>query len=161
MSMKPLLTILVAGGLAITACGSDDSSTTADTADTAVPDTATAGTAEATVVLATDATLGDHLTDGEGRTVYLFELDQGTTTACTGGCASTWPPLVADGTPTGGDGIDSTALAVADGIEPNQVTYHGHLLYHFSGDQAPGDANGVGIPSWYLVGADGAPVEGS
>ncbi len=169
MLMKPLLTIVVAGGLALTACGSDGSPDTAtsDTAttDTAMTDTATTDTATtpsmATVIVASDPTAGDHLADADGRSLYLFELDQGTTTACTGGCASTWPPLVADGSPTGGDGVDAAQLSVADGIEPNQVVYHGHLLYYFSGDQAPGDTNGVGIPSWYLVDPAGAPIGGS
>jgi hypothetical protein len=36
-----------------------------------------------------------------------------------------------------------------------QVTYHGHPLYFFSGDQNPGDANGQGVNTfgglWYVL----------
>ena len=39
------------------------------------------------------------------------------------------------------------------------MTYHGHLLYHYSGDAAPGDVKGVGIPGWYPVGPSGAKVD--
>jgi predicted lipoprotein with Yx(FWY)xxD motif len=49
----------------------------------------------------------------------------------------------------------------ADGIVPDQITYHGHLLYYFVGDQAPGDINGVGIPDWYAVDPAGNAIENS
>jgi predicted lipoprotein with Yx(FWY)xxD motif len=114
-----------------------------------------------TVAVANDAALGDHLVDGDGHTLYLFDKDSGTTTACTGDCATNWPPLIADGTPSGGDGVDAALLSTADGIEPNQVTYNGHLLYFFAGDQAPGDTNGVGIPSWYALDPTGNAIDKS
>jgi predicted lipoprotein with Yx(FWY)xxD motif len=106
--------------------------------------------ADATVSVVNDPDLGEILVDSGGFTLYLFDQDEGTTTACTGECAANWPPLVAE-SPTAGEGVDQAELGTADGIEPNQVTYHGHLLYYFAGDQAPGDTNGVGIPSWFAV----------
>jgi predicted lipoprotein with Yx(FWY)xxD motif len=163
MRTRTLPSILLAASLALAACGDDgDASTTSPTEPSAASAGATTGPAEgqaATIAVATDAALGDHLVDGAGRTLYLFEKDDGTTTACTGDCATNWPPLVAEGTPTAGDGLDATQLSTADGIEPNQVTYHGHLLYYFAGDQAPGDTNGVGIPSWYAVNPAGDAIE--
>lgn len=101
-----------------------------------------------------------HIVGPNGHTLYLFERDQGTTTACRGACASSWPPLVANGTPTAGDGVDVAQLGTADGIEADQVTYHGHLLYYFAGDAAPGDMKGVGIPAWYAVAPDGTAIDG-
>jgi predicted lipoprotein with Yx(FWY)xxD motif len=69
---------------------------------------------------------------------------------------------VADGTPTVGDGLDATLFASAtrdDGDE--QVTVDGWPLYFFSGDVSPGDTNGQGVGDvWYVVGADGAAIEG-
>jgi predicted lipoprotein with Yx(FWY)xxD motif len=113
----------------------------------------------ATVMVATDPELGDYLVDGSGMTLYLFTQDDGTTTACTGGCAENWPPIIAEGDPTGGDGIDAALLGTADGIEPNQVTYNGHLLYYFHEDTAPGDTNGVGLPDWFAVDPAGEAIE--
>lgn len=172
MTTRTFLSILVAIGVVVTACGSDDApsndassygATTAPAASVAAPDTTTPSTATAadatTVTTASDPTLGDHLVDGEGRTLYLFEQDQGTTTACTGGCPDNWPPVVADSAPTAGPGVDASQLATADGIEPNQVTYHDHLLYYYAGDQAAGDTNGVGIPDWYTVSPAGTAIE--
>ena len=163
MDNRKFLSVLVAAGVVLTACGSDSSSASTSappvpaaitTSDTANPTAA----GVATVMIAIDPTLGEHLVDADGRTLYMFEQDQGTTTACTGGCADNWPPIAAD-TPTAGDGIDAAQLATADGIKPNQVTYHGHLLYYFAGDQAAGDTNGVGIPGWYTIDPAGAKIE--
>ncbi len=164
MTTRKFLSVLITAGVVLTACGSDDnatstSATSAPAAVTSSDSSSPTATSAATVMVATDPTLGEHLVDGQGRTLYLFEKDQGTTTACTGGCADSWPPIVADGSPTAGDGIDAAELATADGIEPNQVTYHGHLLYYFAGDQAAGDTNGVGLPDWYTVDPAGDAIE--
>ena len=168
MKHRPILFISIAATLALAACGGDDDDTSAATTSPAAqvtspettpatdaPDASAAGDVE----VATDPTLGDYLVDADGRTLYLFEQDQGTTTACTGACADNWPPIVAEGAPTAGEGIDAGQLGTADGILPDQITYHGHLLYYFAGDQAPGDTNGIGIPDWYAVDPSGAAID--
>lgn len=164
MRPKLLLPILLSAGLALAACGSDDNSSSDTQAEVPAATEAAAvendaSESEATIGVASNATLGDFLVDGQGLTVYLFEKDDGTTTACTGECAVNWPPVIADGTPIAGEGIDAEKLGTADGIEPNQVTYNGHLLYYFIGDSAAGDTNGVGIPAWYALDPNGDAVE--
>lgn len=171
MTNRTFLSVLVAVGIALSACGSDGDGSSSDATTTpqattppsalTSPDSSMSTDASTTVMIASDATLGDHLVDGDGRTLYLFAQDQGTTTACTGGCPDNWPPIVADAAPIAGDGVDAAQLATADGIEPNQVTYHGHLLYYFAGDQAAGDTNGVGLPDWYAVSPAGDAIETS
>jgi predicted lipoprotein with Yx(FWY)xxD motif len=101
----------------------------------------------------------DPLVDADGRTLYVFDQDRGTTTACTGACTAAWPPLVADGSPVAGEGVDQAELSTATGIEANQVTYHGHLLYYFAADTAPGDIAGTAIASWWAVSPDGEQIE--
>jgi predicted lipoprotein with Yx(FWY)xxD motif len=108
----------------------------------------------ASVKVATDAKLGQILVGPDGRTLYLFEKDQGTTTACTAGCAAAWPALTVTGSPTAGAGVTASLLSVAGG----QVVYNGHLLYYYVGDKAAGDATGVGIASWYPVSPAGSKV---
>lgn len=159
--------------LVLVGCGGDDdddgaasaTSTSAPAATTTAPTTTAAATTstsaaqgEATVSVATDDQLGEYLVGPDGRTLYLFTRDEGTTTACTGGCANVWPPLV-DAAPTAGEGVDAGELATAEGIEADQVVYHGHLLYYFAQDEAPGDTNGVGIPNWFAVSPDGEAIE--
>jgi predicted lipoprotein with Yx(FWY)xxD motif len=116
----------------------------------------------ATVKLAA-ITAGTVLVSPDGRTLYMLDKDNGgTTSACTGPCATIWPALVATGTPKAGSGLAGSKLTVAmQANGTNQVVYGGHLLYNFSGDTAPGDAKGLGIPGWHAVSPEGAPVGGA
>ena len=92
-----------------------------------------------------------------GHSLYVFDKDQGTTTACTGACAKVWPALDSSGKPTVAAGLDaSKAGTVASG----QVTYNGHLLYYFTGDSAPGDTNGLSISGWHVVSPLGTAMTG-
>jgi predicted lipoprotein with Yx(FWY)xxD motif len=130
------------------------------TAATAPP--MTAGGQAATVGTASTS-LGNVLVDSQGRTLYLFKKDAGTKSACTGACASAWPPLRANGKPTVGSGANASLLgttARSDG-KP-QVTYNGHPVYTFTGDNAPGDTNGQGVTAfgaaWFALSGSGSQV---
>jgi len=148
MTRHPFLILPVAAALALAGCGGDDDAATT----TSAPATTAPAAGSADVNVSSNDELGEYLVDGDGMTLYLFEQDQGTTTACSGACADNWPPIVSSGgSPTGGEGVSAADLSVADGIVANQITYHGHLLYYFAGDEAAGDTNGVGLPAWYPV----------
>jgi predicted lipoprotein with Yx(FWY)xxD motif len=109
------------------------------------------------LAVAQDAKLGPIVTDSQGRTLYAWLKDTGTTSNCTGSCAQTWPPASASGTPQAGSGITASMIgtsARSDG--GTQVTFNGHPLYYFSGDKNPGDTNGQGIAGlWFTVSPDG------
>lgn len=101
------------------------------------------------------ATSGDpRFVDSAGLTLYEFQKDTANsgTSACTGGCATNWPPLTvpAGTTPTGGEGVDGLGVITRDDGSM-QVTYDGMPLYHFATDKAPGDENGKAIPNWMLA----------
>jgi len=152
--MKWMLGITVAAlGLGLVGCGSSDQPAVQSgaVADGRSP-------AAATVAVADNPVQGSILVDGQGRTLYLFEKDNGTTSACTGACAQVWPAITA-AQPTAGTGADGSMLGTATGQVARQVTYGGHLLYTYSGDAAPGDVKGVGIPGWYPVSPSGAKVD--
>lgn len=108
---------------------------------------------------------GTALVDGAGRTLYLFEADSPTSSACTGSCAQVWPPLLTHGGAPAVSGPAQSALlgAVqrADGTQ--QVTYNGHPLYFYVGDRNPGDAHGQGLDQfgagWYVVTPAGASID--
>jgi predicted lipoprotein with Yx(FWY)xxD motif len=154
--MKWLLGVTVGVlGFGLAACGSGGGTKPA-ASQTQAGQTQAGGVAAVTV--AQNPAQGAILADANGRTLYLFEKDKGTTSACTGACASIWPAFTA-AAPSGGSGVDGASLGTATGQVADQVTYHGHLLYHFSGDTAPGDVKGVGIPSWYPVSPSGAKVD--
>lgn len=119
----------------------------------------------ATVAVASAPKLGQILVDGSGRTLYLFEADKGASSTCYSACATYWPPLLTNGAPKAGAGVDATKLATAkrnDGT--SQVTYNGHPLYYVVTDHNPGDATGQAVDNfgglWYVVGANGNKVTG-
>src|SRR5580658_1570592 len=90
-----------------------------------------------------------------GHSLYVFDKDKGTKSACTGKCASFWPALTTTGPITFGPVINKADVAKADGQKPDQVTYYGHLLYYFKGDSAPGQTKGAKIAGWHLLGPFG------
>jgi predicted lipoprotein with Yx(FWY)xxD motif len=127
--------------LALAGCGGDANGSAASPT--------TASGRPATVGVANDSSLGKILVDSQGRTLYLFEKDNGTKSACYGACASNWPPLRANDKPTIGGGANAPLVATtarSDG-KP-QVTYGGHPLYLYQGDQKPGDTNGQGVTAF-------------
>ena len=141
--------------LAVAGCGSSGSSSSS------APPTTSSGR-QATVGISNSG-LGKIIVNSQGRTLYLFGKDSGTTSACTGACAGNWPPLRANGKPTLGTGADASLVGTiqrADG-KP-QVTYNGHPLYLFKGDKQPGDTNGEGLTAfggtWYVLSSSGNQV---
>jgi predicted lipoprotein with Yx(FWY)xxD motif len=48
-------------------------------------------------VTARNGAMGMYITDGQGRSLYLFEADTSGTSTCTGACAIEWPPLLTSG----------------------------------------------------------------
>ncbi|MEX1008497.1 MAG: hypothetical protein WD271_11705 [Acidimicrobiia bacterium] len=154
--------------LALAACGGGDDNSSGNvsskaTTTTGAPAattttsgaTTTTTTAPAAVtVKAATVSLGNIVVSSDGKTLYAFMPDgTGTTSMCTGGCAGTWPPLMASGQPVAGSGIDASKLSKAPS---GQVTYGGHLLYNFSGDTAPGQTNGQALGNvWHIVAPSG------
>jgi predicted lipoprotein with Yx(FWY)xxD motif len=155
---------LAALTLVLAACGASGSSAYgAGGYGGAAPVTpSTAGTA-ATVDLH-KSSLGPILVDAQGKTLYLFEADKNGKSACSGPCATAWPPLLSNGAPQAAAGATASLIGTTarrDG--GSQVTYAGHPLYYFVGDKAAGDVTGQGIDQfgakWYVVGKDGKKID--
>ena len=146
--------------LSLAACGGGSNTATASKAPAK-----TSSGAPATVGVASNGSLGTILVDSKGRTLYLFQKDSGTRSACTGACAASWPPLRDSRKPVVGSGASASKLTTAprsDGAP--QVVYNGHPLYLFSGDAKTGDTNGQGVTAfgaaWYAVSPAGDMVSG-
>ena len=144
----PLVTLAVAG------CGGSDDTPTA----TVKP----ASGSSATVSVA-DTGLGKILVDSQGKTLYLFEKDSGTTSTCSGGCATIWPPLRASGKPTAGTGAKASLIGTTPRSDGKpQVTYNGHPVYEYQADSSAGDTTGQGIDAfgarWYVLSPSGDEI---
>ena len=159
VASPPLALIAVAGlALGAAACGSSSSSSSASTTTTTSrlgrsPPRRRAPRRGSTELKDPSSSLGDIVVDGEGRTLYLFTADNGTTTACTGGCATAWPALVAP--VTAGSGVTGAVTEATQADGAKQIALNGHLLYYYAADAAPGATSGQGVGGqWYVV--DGA-----
>jgi predicted lipoprotein with Yx(FWY)xxD motif len=164
---RPLTLTAVASALALTAaaCGY-----TAPTGGAGGYSYAAAGPASSpteSTVTVTSAALGPGtaLVDGTGRALYLFANDTGSASTCSGACAGAWPPLPApaDLTAATGVGLDNQVDSTPRSDGSAQLTYHGHPLYYYAGDDKPGDTRGEGLNQfgahWYLVQPDGTALD--
>jgi predicted lipoprotein with Yx(FWY)xxD motif len=97
--------------------------------------------------------LGNFLVDDKGMTLYTFKNDTSGVSNCNGGCATAWPPLSAQASPTAGTGVMGTFALIKRSDGTMQVTYNGMPLYYFSGDKAAGDTNGQGVAGVWAVAA--------
>ena len=118
------------------------------------------GAAMAAVVDLRSSKLGQTLVDGQGRTLYLFEADTAGNSTCQGACASAWPPYLSNSATRPGNGVSGALLDSSPrGDGATQVTYHGHPLYYYAGDDRPGDAAGQGLDQfgarWYVLASSG------
>lgn len=95
------------------------------------------------------------LKNAAGLTLYYFTLDTSAKIACTGACASNWPPLLGtSGTLTSNPALPGQ-LTVLNGPNGNQVLYNGHPLYAYSKDKATGDVFGQGVGGkWFVATPD-------
>jgi predicted lipoprotein with Yx(FWY)xxD motif len=102
------------------------------------------------------------LKNPKGLTLYYLTADTATSIACTGGCASNWPPLLSpSGTPTSIPALSGT-LTVFNGPNGNQVLYNGHPLYTYIKDGDTGDAYGQGVGGkWFVATPDLATAGGA
>jgi predicted lipoprotein with Yx(FWY)xxD motif len=111
----------------------------------------------ATIALRHDK-LGRILVNGHGRTLYLFLEDARGKSTCYGGCARVWPPLLVDGRPKAGAGVDAKKLTTTPRRHSRlrQVVYNGHPLYTTDADSRPGDTAGQGfLGTWWVVSGRG------
>jgi predicted lipoprotein with Yx(FWY)xxD motif len=140
--------------LTVAACGGGGAATAA------TPKTASGA---ATAVGVSNSSLGSILVNSGGRTLYLFKADSGTTSACSGACATAWPPLLATVNPTAGKGLTASKLGtITRSNGTRQVTYNGHPLYTFVKDKKPGDVTGQGVTAfgagWFALSPSGNQI---
>ncbi len=153
LGMSMLLVALIA-----VACGSASSTSTGSSGGTTP-------SSSAAIIKTTSATVNGQsvtiLTNAQGMTLYYLKPDTATTSACTGACASNWPPLVftSSGSPASANALPGTLSVVTD-ANGQQVEYNGHFLYRYSGDTTPGQTNGEGIKGVWFVATTTLSVQG-
>lgn len=89
------------------------------------------------------------LADGNGISVYTFDLDSENLSVCKGGCLRVWPPLEV---PMGSQTNAPFGVIVGNNGKA-QLTLKGLPLYYYIEDKNPSDTLGH-YPDWQLVFAD-------
>jgi len=142
--MKGSLLLCVGGGLLLLA-----SACTHDHEDMPAP-------APVNVQLKQDAQLGNILTDANGKTLYFFSNDANGTSACSGGCATTWPIFYVEAAslPAGLNAADFGTITRSADQKP-QTTYKGWPLYYYAKDSVAGDKKGEAFGGkWFTAKPD-------
>jgi predicted lipoprotein with Yx(FWY)xxD motif len=104
--------------------------------------------------------IGNTLVDANGRTLYLFLGDGPNVSRLSAAGQQVWPPFTSAKLPaaTGGTSAARIGTIPASG----QITYNGHPLYYYAGDQHPGQISGQGLNEfgarWYVLSASGAAI---
>jgi len=79
---------------------------------------------------------GKALFGPNGKVVYVFGADRGSTSHCYGVCATAWPPLLTKAAPVAGPGVQAKLLGTTKRKNGAlQVTYNRHPLYYYSADK--------------------------
>jgi predicted lipoprotein with Yx(FWY)xxD motif len=149
---------VVAVAVVIAVAGGSSDSGNSHNATAATPSTSTSTASIST----RKGEHGTYLVDSQGRTLYLFEADKPNKSNCTGGCMSIWPAFNAGSKPPvakGGAVAGKVGMTAAGQV----VTYNGHPLYTYAGDQKPGDTSGQGLDDfgakWYMVSPAGSKID--
>lgn len=150
MRRRTLLTLVIAA-LVAGGCGSDSGPGEASAVDEPAAVAATAdqpdrqsttnarardeepAAAKATAIRLGGSQLGKVLFDRAGQAIYAFDKEQSGRSECYDACAAEWPPVITEGDPEAGTGIDEGLLGTTrrdDG--KSQVTYNGHPLYFYA-----------------------------
>ena len=116
-----------------------------------------------TVVDVASSPLGRILVDRNGRTLYDFPIDRGTSSVCYGACAALWPPLTTNAKPTAGKGVKASLLGTSKRSDGKlEVTYGGHPLYYYVADTKPGQTTGQGLNQfgapWWVISPAGKEI---
>jgi predicted lipoprotein with Yx(FWY)xxD motif len=185
MLFEPMTRLLaiaaILASLALAACGDDEEDSGATTTpatsaegETASPekpasaDKGSAGGEEqkqtsGTTIEVADSQYGSILFDSDQQAIYLFDKETSDTSECYGDCAAAWPPVLTDGDPQAGEGIDAKQLGTTERDDgATQVTYSGHPLYYYV-DDGPGQVLCHNVEEfgglWLVVDPSGEAVQ--
>jgi predicted lipoprotein with Yx(FWY)xxD motif len=103
------------------------------------------------------------LTDGHGRTLYMFTYDDAGVPTCEQAdpaCPKAWPAFTSSSKPMLGAGLNPHLVAIVKGAHGiPQVSYNKHPLYYYSLDYKIGDAKGQGsLGAWWVLSPKGVPI---
>jgi predicted lipoprotein with Yx(FWY)xxD motif len=93
-------------------------------------------------------------------TLYAFAKDTRGHSACSGTCATYWPPVPGADASAGGSSVSAKIGSIKRTDGSSQLTVNGFPMYTYVGDSKPGQATGQGKNLsgglWWVVAPDGS-----
>jgi predicted lipoprotein with Yx(FWY)xxD motif len=115
-----------------------------------------------TAALKTETTsAGTVLASGSGLTLYYYSKDMPGSgkSACSGTCASAWPPLTGTAQPPAGASLPGKLGTITRQGGVRQVTVDGYPVYTYAGDKNPGQVSGNGVGgTWHVIKVSGGSM---
>ena len=161
---------ILALAIALTGCGgSPGASSTSSGATSPGPaasssaSSSASGTASSSASAAelktASSSVGERVVAANGKTVYVFTKDvKGSgKSACTGGCAASWPAVTTTSATPAVDGVGGTIGTIPTADGKMQITINGMPIYFYSKDEDSGDTYGQGVGGvWFMVSPSGS-----
>jgi predicted lipoprotein with Yx(FWY)xxD motif len=142
----------------LAACGSSSSGGSgsgASSASSSSPSSSSQPSGATAMLKSAKTSLGTVLTDSQGLTLYWFAIDTPTSSKCTGGCTTYWPPVTGTAQAASGVTLPGKLGTITRSDGSVQATYNGHPLYTYAGDKAPGQTSGNNVNGfggvWHAV----------
>jgi predicted lipoprotein with Yx(FWY)xxD motif len=163
---------ILALAIALTGCGgspgasSSSASSPAASSPAASSSASPSGSSSSTSAGAAElktasSSFGERVVAANGKSVYFFAKDAKDSgkSACTGGCATLWPPVTTTSAMPGVDGVSGTIGTIPTADGKMQITINGMPIYFYSKDEDSGDTYGQGVGGvWSLVSPSGSMV---
>jgi predicted lipoprotein with Yx(FWY)xxD motif len=114
------------------------------------------------VIVSDNPALGKILTDGQGKTLYLYTKDTPGVSNCSGTCLTNWPPLLVPTgtTPSGSTDVTAKLGTIQRSDGSSQVTINDMPAYYWIKDAKPGDATGQNVGGvWFVFDPGGKMVK--
>ena len=126
------------------------------------PSKAPEPTDDGTRIIGEDSDFGTILFDGTDQAIYLFDVEKTSKPRCYDACAKAWPPVLTDGEPVAGAGVEKSLLATTERSDGTiQVTYNDHPLYFYAHEgKREVKCHDVFMNggNWYVIQPDGDPA---
>jgi predicted lipoprotein with Yx(FWY)xxD motif len=114
----------------------------------------TTAAGRATALKVSHTRVGPVLASSRGRTLYYYSADKRHSgkSACTGTCATAWPPLAAPVKAPAGVRLPGKLGVITRPNGVKQVTLNGYPLYFYIGDKTASQVTGNGIGgAWHVI----------
>ncbi len=155
--------LVALGLLTLAACGSS-SGGSGSGAGAASSSSAGSSSSTPAVLKTASSSMGTIVVDAQGRTVYFFDKDTANAgkSACSGGCAQSWPAVTTTSDSPTADGVSGSLGVITRSDGTKQVTLNGLPLYLYAGDAKAGDTAGQGVQKvWWVVSPSGTKITGA